>query len=65
MPVLLIEEMFSESEPHVVLLPIVKGIIFLWLLAPDKVLSHPYHCIMYNSPFCPGVKMSVVSINTA
>lgn len=58
MPVLPTEEMFSGSEPHVVLLPIVKRIIFIWLLAPDKVVSHPCHCLVHNSPFCPDINVS-------
>lgn len=58
MPVLPAEEMLSGGEPHVVLLPIVKAIIFLWLLAPDRVVSHPYHCFMHNSPFHPDINVS-------
>lgn len=55
MPILPVEEMFSGGEPHLVLLPTVKAIIFVWLLAPDKVVSHPHHCLMHNSPFCPDI----------
>lgn len=31
------------------LLPRVKGVAFQWLLAPDRVVSHLCHCLVYVS----------------